>query len=125
LRIYRIVIPIRGGAHVNVVAVKTSAGAFHYLPICREKHLGEAVQFLKESGFSVIACSEKTNKHLSEMEFTAPTALIMGSEERGISEELMDMAHDVAKVKMTGKIESLNVSVAMGMALYEIQRQRG
>ena len=124
LGVHGMVIPIKGGAQVNEDAVKTSAGAFHYLPVCREKSLQEAAQFLLESGFSLIACSEKTDKYLSEMDFTGPTVLIMGSEERGISEELMNLAHGIAKINMTGKIESLNVSVATGMALYEIQRQR-
>ncbi|SNS57585.1 23S rRNA (guanosine2251-2'-O)-methyltransferase [Ekhidna lutea] len=119
-----IVIPSRGGAQVNEDAVKTSAGAFNYLPVCREKNLQDVVRYLQESGINVVACSEKTDKLLSVMNFTIPTAIIMGSEENGISPELMSLANDIAKVPMSGSIESLNVGVAAGMALYEVQRQR-
>jgi len=119
-----IVIPIRGGSQVNEDAVKTSAGAFNYLPICREKNLLDAARYLQESGISLIACSEKTDKYLSDIDFTSPIALILGSEEHGISPELVEMADSTAKVKMQGNIESLNVSVAAGMALYEVQAQR-
>lgn len=119
-----IIIPVRGGAQVNEDAVKTSAGAFNYLPVCREKDLLDAARFLQESGINLIACSEKTDKYLSDIDFTSPSAIIMGSEEHGISPQLMEMANAIAKVKMDGNIESLNVSVATGMALYEVQRQR-
>ncbi|MFK7953162.1 MAG: 23S rRNA (guanosine(2251)-2'-O)-methyltransferase RlmB [Ekhidna sp.] len=125
LGVHGIVIPIRGGAQVNEDSVKTSAGAFNYLPICRERNLLDAIRFLKESGFNVVACTEKTNNHLSSIDFVGPTAIIMGSEETGISDVTLELASVKAKVPMTGKIESLNVSVATGMALYEVQRQRG
>lgn len=120
-----LVLPIKGGAQVNEDAVKTSAGAFNYLPVCRENTLLDAVNYLQESGFNVVACSEKTNKTLSGMDFTSPTAIVMGSEEHGISAALMDQVDHIAKIKLDGQIESLNVSVATGMVLYEVQRQRG
>ncbi|WP_425392974.1 23S rRNA (guanosine(2251)-2'-O)-methyltransferase RlmB [Ekhidna sp.] len=119
-----IVIPSRGGAQINEDAVKTSAGAFNYLPVCRERSLIDAVRFLLDSGISVVSCSEKTEKTLDQINFTIPTAIIMGSEERGISPELIDLSNEIAKVPMIGSIESLNVGVAAGMALYEVQRQR-
>ena len=119
-----VAIPIRGGAQVNEDAVKTSAGAFNYLPICRENSLLDAVHFLQESGFNVVACSEKTDKSISDMDFTSPTAIVIGSEEHGISKQIMERVNHIAKVKMSGQIESLNVSVATGMILYEVQRQR-
>ena len=125
LGVHGIIIPIRGGAQVNEDAVKTSAGAFNYLPVCRENNLLDAAKYLQESGINLIACSEKTDNNLKEMDFTLPTAIIMGSEERGISPVLMELANDIAKVPMSGNIESLNVSVATGMALYEAERQRG
>lgn len=124
LGVHGIVIPIRGGAQVNEDAVKTSAGAFSYLPVCREKNLVDATRFLQESGFTVVACSEKTKVDLKEVDFTSPTAIVMGSEENGISAPLLEMADHVAKISMSGNIESLNVSVATGMILYEAQRQR-
>lgn len=124
LGVHSLVIPSRGGAQVNEDAVKTSAGAFNYLPVCRAQSLLDAAKFLQESGINVIACSEKTEKTLDQMDFTSPTAIVMGSEERGISKELMELSNEIAKVPMSGSIESLNVGVAAGMALYEVQRQR-
>ena len=124
LGVHAIVIPSRGGAQINEDAVKTSAGAFNYLPVCREKSLLDVVRYLQESGINVIACSEKTDHSLAEINFSLPTAIIMGSEENGISDELIQMANDISKVPTTGSIESLNVGVAAGMALYEVQRQR-
>jgi len=120
-----LIIPIRGGTQVNEDAVKTSAGAFNYLPVCREKNLLETTDFLRSSGFQIVACSEKTEKELSSVDFTSPTAIIMGSEEAGISESLLDASDAIVKVGMKGAIESLNVSVAAGMILYEAHRQRG
>ena len=120
-----IVIPIRGGAQVNEDAVKTSAGAFNYLPVCRENNLIDAARYLQDSGFNIIACSEKADDYLSDMDFTIPVAIIIGSEEHGVSSQLMELANGISKVKMFGEIASLNVSVATGMALYEVQRQRG
>lgn len=119
-----IVIPSRGGAQINEDAVKTSAGAFNYLPVCREQNLLDAARYLKESGINIISCSEKTKKTLDQMDFTSPTAIVMGSEERGISSELLELSDAIARVPMSGSIESLNVGVAAGMALYEVQRQR-
>jgi len=124
LGVHGIIIPVKGGAQVNEDAVKTSAGAFNYLPICREENLKECVSLLQQSGIKVVACSEKTEKVLDTEDFTGPIALIMGSEEKGIGADLLEQADAVCKIKMKGRIESLNVSVAAGMALYEIQKQR-
>ncbi len=124
LGVNALVIPSRGGAQINEDAIKTSAGAFNYLPVCRERSLVDVVKYLRESGIKVISCSEKTDKELHKMDFNLPTAIIMGSEERGISSELMEHSDDIAKISMKGSIESLNVGVAAGMVLYEVQRQR-
>lgn len=124
LGVHGIIIPVRGAAQVNEDAVKTSAGAFNYLPVCREDNLKETVSFLQQSGYKVVACSEKTESFLAAEDFRGPVALIMGSEERGINADLLKQADAICKIKMQGRIESLNVSVAAGMALYEIQRQR-
>ncbi len=124
LGVHGIVIPIRGGAQVNEDAIKTSAGALNYLPICREKNLIEAVDFLKGSGINIVSCTEKSDATIQEADFKAPTAIIMGSEEKGISNELISLSDQKCKIPMIGKIESLNVSVAAGMILYEVNRQR-
>lgn len=119
-----LVIPTKDSVQVNADAVKTSAGALNSIPVCRTENLGSAMEYLKSSGLNLVGCSEKAEKTLSEVDFVGPTALIMGSEEKGISKDILDVCDDLAKIPLFGKIQSLNVSVAAAMALYEINRQR-
>jgi 23S rRNA (guanosine2251-2'-O)-methyltransferase len=119
-----IVIPTRGAAQINGDAIKTSAGALHRLKVCREDNLKTTLEFLKESGLQVIACHEKTDKMIYDADFTRPTAVIMGSEENGISNEYLKRSDLQVKIPMTGKIASLNVSVATGIILFEAVKQR-
>lgn len=125
LGVQAIVIPSRGSAQINSDAVKTSAGALNYIPVCREDNLKTAIRFLKESGLKIIACSEKGDKLIDSSDYTGPVAIIMGSEEDGISSEYLKLSDEMLKIPLTGKVESLNVSVAAGMLLYEVVRQRG
>jgi 23S rRNA (guanosine2251-2'-O)-methyltransferase len=119
-----IVIPSRGSAQINSDALKTSAGALNFIPVCREDNLKNTITYLKESGLQIVGCTEKTEKFLYEFDFKTPVAIIMGSEEDGISPEYLKRCDATVKVPMQGKIESLNVSVATGMILYEVVRQR-
>lgn len=119
-----VVIPTRGGAQINPDAVKTSAGALNHIPVCRERDLKDAARYLKESGLQLIACTEKGTKSTKEGDYSGPAAIIMGSEEMGISPELIELADQVVKISMRGKIGSLNVSAATAMMLYEVNRQR-
>ena len=119
-----IVIPSKGGAMINSDAVKTSAGALNYLSICKEDNLIASVQYLKDSGFQVVACTEKTDDLVYSAEMDIPTAIVMGSEEDGISQELLNLADQQVKIPLSGNIDSLNVSVAAGIVLYECVRQR-
>ncbi len=119
-----IVIPTRGGAAINSDAMKTSAGALNFIPVCREANLKKTIQYLKDSGLQVIACTEKTEEILYSSDFTAPTAILMGSEEDGISPEYLKLCDRRAKIPIYGKIESLNVSVSAAVILYEALRQR-
>ncbi|MES2733059.1 MAG: 23S rRNA (guanosine(2251)-2'-O)-methyltransferase RlmB [Bacteroidota bacterium] len=119
-----IVVPTKGAAEINSDAMKTSSGALNFLPVCREASLGETLRYLQESGIQVVACTEKTEKTIYEIDFTIPTALVMGSEEDGISLEILRKADQLAKIPLVGQIGSLNVSVATGIALYEAIRQR-
>jgi 23S rRNA (guanosine2251-2'-O)-methyltransferase len=119
-----IVIPTRNGAQINPDAVKTSAGALNFIPVCRERILIDSVRYLKDSGMQIVACSEKGTGLLKSADFTGPTAIIMGSEEEGVSPELLKMADAIVKIPMTGQIASLNVSAAAAMVLYEVERQR-
>jgi 23S rRNA (guanosine2251-2'-O)-methyltransferase len=120
-----IVISDKGNAPITSDAMKTSAGALSYLPVCREKDMVKALKFLHDNGIMVVACTEKATKNLYEVKFDRPVALIMGSEEDGISETLLREADELVKIPLKGKIESLNVSVATGIAIYEVLRQKG
>jgi 23S rRNA (guanosine2251-2'-O)-methyltransferase len=118
-----IVIGEKGNAPITGDAMKTSAGALNHVPVCREKDLKRTVQLLRESGIRIIACTEKTERTLYALPLTGPIALILGSEEDGISEPLLREADELARIPLQGKINSLNVSVAAGVAVYEVLRQ--
>jgi 23S rRNA (guanosine2251-2'-O)-methyltransferase len=121
---HAIVIPEKGSARITADAVKTSAGALHSFPICREKSIVRAIEYLKESGLKVFSAAEKSGTPASEASLTGPSVLILGSEDKGISRELISLSDEELKIPMTGSIGSLNVSVAAGILLYEIIRQR-
>ena len=119
-----ILIPEQNAAAINADAIKTSAGALHNITVCRTWNLKLSLQFLKDSGIQLIACTEKTQDNMYKADYTPPTAIIMGSEEDGVSPEFLKMCDSRAKIPMNGKIASLNVSVATGVILYEVIRQR-
>jgi 23S rRNA (guanosine2251-2'-O)-methyltransferase len=119
-----LVIPEKGSARITADAIKTSAGALHILPVCREKSITKSIEYLKASGLKVICAAEKSGKMISEADMTGPLALILGSEDKGISRELINMADDVVRIPTEGNISSLNVSVAAGILIYEVFRQR-
>ena len=118
------IIPSRGSALINSDAVKTSAGALHHLPVCREDNLKNTIDYLKSSGIKVVGCTEKASGLARDSDLTGPIAVIMGSEENGVSQEYLKRCDIVVKLPMAGSISSYNVSVAAGMVLYEIICQR-
>ncbi|MGB4398674.1 MAG: 23S rRNA (guanosine(2251)-2'-O)-methyltransferase RlmB [Daejeonella sp.] len=122
--VHALVVPAKGSAQINPDAVKTSAGALYKVPVCRHESMVKTAKFLQESGLQLIACTEKTNEYLYQPDYTVPTVVIMGSEENGISTELIRIADHLAKIPMFGEIESLNVSVSAGVLLYEAVRQK-
>lgn len=119
-----IILPSRGTALLNADAVKTSAGALMKLPVCRNSNLKETIRFLKDSGLKVIAASEKADVQYFGADYKGPVAIIMGSEEKGVSEEYLKLCDEVVKIPIVGEIESLNVSVATGIVIFEAVRQR-
>lgn len=119
-----ILIPEQAAAAINADAVKTSAGALHKIPICRTWNLKLSLEFIKESGLQLVSCTEKTDKDMYSPDFTNPTAIIMGSEENGVSPEYLKMSDHKAKIPINGSIDSLNVSVATSVIVYEVLRQR-
>jgi 23S rRNA (guanosine2251-2'-O)-methyltransferase len=119
-----LILPERGGARLGGDAFKASAGALSHLPVCRERSLRGALHFLQSNGLQVVACTEKGDTTIYEIDFTAPTVILMGSEEDGISPELLSLVNVKASIPMVGHISSLNVSVAAGICLFEALRQR-
>lgn len=119
-----VVIPQRGSVGVGGDAVKTSAGALMYVPVCRERNLAGALKFLRENGYKVVAVSEKAEHNYTIPDYTSPVVLVMGAEDTGISDEVMAQCDTRVSIPMFGHIGSLNVSVAAGVMMYEIVRQR-
>lgn len=119
-----VIVPAKGGAMINADAMKTSSGALNYMPICREESLKEVVRYLLESGLQCIACTEKSSTPLYQADFTTPTVIIMGSEEDGISPDLLELAGVRVAIPLLGEVDSLNVSAAASVILYESVRQR-
>lgn len=119
-----IVIPERNSVSVNADAVKTSAGALNYLPVCRERNLVKAVQYLRDSGFKVMGASEKTDLNYTKADFTGPVSIVLGAEDTGISTDVLKLCDTLVAIPEFGQINSLNVSVAGGIMIYEVVRQR-
>ena len=119
-----IVIPEKNSVSVNADAVKTSAGALNYVPVCREKNLVNAVKTLHNSGYKVIGASEKSSVNYTKVDYTGPVALILGAEDKGISKDLLKLCDNFVSIPEVGTINSLNVSVAGGVMMYEVVRQR-
>lgn len=119
-----VVIPERGSVTVNADAIKTSAGALHHLPVCRERNVVSAVRFLKDNGYKIIAASEKAEINYTESDYTGPVAIVMGAEDVGISPEVLRLCDTFVSIPLFGNISSLNVSVAAGVMMYEVVRQR-
>ena len=119
-----IIVPAKGGAAINADAVKASAGALMRLDTCKVPNLKVAAYYLKQSGFRLIAATEKVDRLMYDTDMTGPCAIIMGSEDKGISQAMLDLADDKVRIPMTGQISSLNVSVAASVMVYECVRQR-
>lgn len=119
-----VVIPAKGSVTVNADAMKTSAGALHTLPVCKEQNLKQSVQYLKDSGFRIVAATEKGDYDYTQGQYSGPVCLIMGAEDTGVSYELLALCDEWVKIPVLGSIESLNVSVAAGILIYEALKQR-
>lgn len=119
-----IVIPERNSVSVSADAIKTSAGALFHIPICREKDILSAVKMLKENGYHIVGATEKGASNYTEANYRDPVAIVMGSEDVGISDAVLRQCDELAAIPIVGEIESLNVSVAAGVMMYEAVRQR-
>jgi 23S rRNA (guanosine2251-2'-O)-methyltransferase len=119
-----IIIPEKGMARIGADAVKTSAGAIHHIPICKVTNLLKTIQYLKDSGIQIIAATEKADNIYTAGNFKTPVAIVMGSEESGISQSILNISDQKLKIPLFGNIESLNVSVSAALMMYEAVRQR-
>ena len=119
-----IIIPRHGAALISSDAVKTSAGALHSIPVCREQNLKLTIEYLKQSGVQILSCTEKGKVPFYKADLTIPTAIILGSEEDGVLEDYIKRSDHSISIPLLGKIGSLNVSVACGVFLFEAVKQR-
>jgi 23S rRNA (guanosine2251-2'-O)-methyltransferase len=122
---HAIIIPEKNSARISADAVKASAGALSTFPVCRVKSLTKCLSYLKDSGLKAIAATEKAEKQVGAATVSGPVVVILGSEEKGISRELLAMSDTQVSIPVSGAISSLNVSVSAGILLYEVKRQRG
>lgn len=120
-----IVVPAKGAAQIGSDSVKTSAGALHHIPVCRVGSLKITLNFLKQCGFKIAITADKGSEVLYDVDLTGPMAIIMGAEDTGVSPDLFKLADNLIRIPIKGQIGSLNVSVASGIVIYEVVRQRG
>lgn len=120
-----VIIQKKGGAPVSGDTVKASAGAIFNLAVCKVDHIKDAIFYLQGSGVKTIAATEKTSQTIYDTDLTGPLAIIMGSEGKGVSKSVLSLVDQSASLPVLGEINSLNVSVACGVFLYEMIRQRG
>ncbi|MEM8906449.1 MAG: 23S rRNA (guanosine(2251)-2'-O)-methyltransferase RlmB [Bacteroidota bacterium] len=122
--VHGIVIPKKGAAQINAEAIKTSAGALTKIPICRENSLSAAIDFLILSGIQVLATDLTASQAIQETDFTLPTAIVLGAEGEGVSPAILQTVAQNIIIPQVGTSNSFNVSVAAGIILYEVLRQR-
>ncbi len=119
-----LIVPLKNAAPVNSEAIKSSSGALHVIPVHRAGSIRNTLKTLQNEGMQIVAATEKSSKLIYDADFSRPTVLIMGSEEKGISKEVLKMCDEQLAIPMIGKIESLNVSAAAAVMLFEVVRQR-
>lgn len=119
-----IIIPSKNSVSVNADAIKTSAGALHIIPVCRENQISQTLKYLKNCGIRIAGATEKGDKDYTKGDYKGPICLVMGAEDKGIPQEHLALCDEWVRIPILGHIESLNVSVAAGILIYEIVKQR-
>jgi 23S rRNA (guanosine2251-2'-O)-methyltransferase len=119
-----IILTINNSASITDTVEKTSAGAVSHLKICKEKNLNNSIKKLKEEGFWIVGSTLDNAKDYTAVDYKIPVALVVGNEEKGIRKLVAENCDFLTKIPMKGKIQSMNVSVATGVLLFEILRQR-
>ncbi|MFI3323640.1 MAG: 23S rRNA (guanosine(2251)-2'-O)-methyltransferase RlmB [Rikenellaceae bacterium] len=119
-----LITPLKNSAPVNAEAMKSSAGALSSIPVCRVGSIRITLMTLQGEGYQIVAATEKSTKLIYDADFRKPTVLVMGSEDVGISREVMKLCDEQLAIPLIGHIESLNVSAAAAIMLFEVVRQR-
>ena len=119
-----ILLPAKGGAMINSDAIKTSLGALNHIPVCRENNLYNAINYLKNRGLRIVSITEKADDKLNDVNLDGPLCLVLGAEDKGISNQILNLSDLSLRIPLSGKIDSLNVSVAAGIAIYEVSKLR-
>ena len=119
-----LIAPLKNAAPVNAEAMKSSAGALARIPVCRVGSIRNTIKALQADGIQVVAATEKSRKLIYDADLTRPTAIVMGSEEKGISKEVLKLCNEQLAIPLIGAVESLNVSAAAAVMLFEVVRQR-
>lgn len=119
-----LVVPAHGSARIGADAVKSSAGALMRIPVCREENLKTVVNTAKAMGLQVVVASEKASVDYHSVDYTKPTLIVMGAEDKGVSNDLLRLSDCRARIPIVGDIQSLNVSVAAALFMFEALRQR-
>tara|TARA_B100001250_G_scaffold408535_1_gene431117 strand:+ start:1029 stop:1769 length:741 start_codon:yes stop_codon:yes gene_type:complete len=122
--VHGVIIPEKGSAQINEIAVKASSGAISNINICRESNLIDTILLAKKSGLSIVGCSEKSNNDIFSINLKKPILIVIGSEENGISKSILKLCDEKGKIPTCGKTSSLNASVAAGIVLFECNRQK-
>ena len=120
--VHGLIIPERGSASITDGAIKSSSGALLRLPVSRVVKITDALKFLKSSGVSCIAISEKAEDSIDDNKVDGPFCLVMGDEGEGVSREAMTYCETTLRIPMKGNTASLNVSVSAGIAIYQLQK---
>lgn len=121
---HALVVPTSNNAAITEEGIKTSAGALEHIPICRIASVQQAVDILKLNGIKIVATALQTSESISSSEMSGPLSIVLGAEDKGISDYVLKHADQLVRIPMSDKFDSLNVSVAAGIMLYEVHRQR-
>ena len=119
-----IILPVSSSASLTEEALKASAGALENIILCRIPSTQQAIDVLSMNGIRVLGTQMQGSVAVHKTDLTAPTCIVMGAEDKGIGKDVIKRADELIHIPMTGDFDSLNVSVATGMVLYEAQRQR-
>ena len=119
-----LIAPLKNSAPVNAEAIRSSAGALTTIPVARVGSVRNTLKMLQNDGFQIVAATEKSRKLLYDADFSRPTVIVMGAEDTGVSKEVLKLCDEQLAIPMIGHIESLNVSAAAAVMLFEVVRQR-